>query len=1006
MVLPRPGCPAAAVLAAAASLLAAAPALAAPVPVSVTVLSVACTQDDECDAAGVEALGESWPDFYAKIFINGVETVTARADDDQKSVTPLGWTTSAIVDNAVTPQVPIGIQIWDHDSTSGDDLLDASPQADKNNFDIVLNLATANWSGDTATTCVTGDGVDTDDTDYYPVTVCFAISTLSASGDADLDGLLDGWEASGFDADGDGVVDVNLPAMGANPLRQDIFLELDYEAGRAPTRDGINEMKAAFAAAPLPNPDGSTGITLHVDVGNLLDPTADEGGLAGTCTNGLDDDGDGTLDGADGSCTYLRTSREVVPPNCGNGIDDDGDGLADINDPNCRVGDNLGGGQQIAPANTCGLDGAFYAAKAANFAPNRAWIFRYALQGASIVPAPPGGCAGGQGEIGGNDFVSHNLDAGTLMHELGHTLNLQHGGTDSVNCKPNYYSVMNYNQQSGMPRAGGGLMLDYSPPLIPLAGPGRAGAPLGLLDETALNEAVAVSPGDASNQTVFMNGLSQLVTAPGNGAINWTGDADPPFETGAAVDINNGIPAAPGVTAVGAPGCANGTLTQLTGAADWTAISVPFRQFGDSADSAINAANDSDMPTTEDLQRMQDQMRTTDLAVSLTATPDPVAAGTTLSLTADVANLGPNPALSVVATVTIPPETRRSGAVPAGCSEPAPGTLACPLGWMAAGETRSIAVDAALPADLVYLAGAPFAITATASVDNPAGFDSDPASNAVSASVTAVAVADLSVDALAVANPPLRMKVGEDLVIDLPATIGSAGPSSPMDTVLELVSAADPGAKVSTTWVETFQQALALGEARPVTSHPILTCLTPGRHRFDFALAIRPDRAPDTDPNPANNARRTAIEVDCRGGREAIINLEPGRFPNPLSLASRENILAILTTRSGEYGLSEPFDATQVDPRSLRFGSRRMLAGLEPGTALFSDFATPDSFERTPPETVQDGDLDLQIFFFDAPSSGLRPEDTEVCVMGLVRDPGTGAETPFQGCDSAQISPN
>ena len=36
----------------------------------------------------------------------------------------------------------------DHDSTSGDDLLDASPQNDKNNFDIVLNLATGTWSGD------------------------------------------------------------------------------------------------------------------------------------------------------------------------------------------------------------------------------------------------------------------------------------------------------------------------------------------------------------------------------------------------------------------------------------------------------------------------------------------------------------------------------------------------------------------------------------------------------------------------------------------------------------------------------------------------------------------------------------------------------------------------------------------------------------------------------------------------------------------------------------------
>ena len=30
------------------------------------------------------------------------------------------------------------------------------------------------------------------------------------------------------------------------------------------------------------------------------------------------------------------------------------------------------------------------------------------------------------------------------MHELGHTLGLQHGGADDVNLKPNYLSVMSY----------------------------------------------------------------------------------------------------------------------------------------------------------------------------------------------------------------------------------------------------------------------------------------------------------------------------------------------------------------------------------------------------------------------------------------------------------------------------------------------------------------------------------------------------------------------------------
>ena len=63
-------------------------------------------------------------------------------------------------------------------------------------------------------------------------------------------------------------------------------------------------------------------------------------------------------------------------------------------------------------------------------------------------------------------------------------------------------------------------------------------------------------------------------------------------------------------------------------------MSIRFRQFGDSDDGAINPELDPE-PTLQDLQILQQELNTTDLELSVSDSPDPVAAGTQLTLHAD-----------------------------------------------------------------------------------------------------------------------------------------------------------------------------------------------------------------------------------------------------------------------------------------------------------------------------------------------------------------------------------
>jgi hypothetical protein len=104
--------------------------------------------------------------------------------------------------------------------------------------------------------------------------------------DSDEDGLYDHWERTGggIDVDRDGTIDLNLNALGANPLSRDIFIEIDWSHPRNdPPRsysnqpaDGALKMVASvFNGAPaLPNGIPAS-VKAHIDAGTGTDTLGD-----------------------------------------------------------------------------------------------------------------------------------------------------------------------------------------------------------------------------------------------------------------------------------------------------------------------------------------------------------------------------------------------------------------------------------------------------------------------------------------------------------------------------------------------------------------------------------------------------------------------------------------------------------------------------------------------------------------------------------------------------------
>jgi hypothetical protein len=329
----------------------------------------------------------------------------------------------------------------------------------------------------------------------------FAVNCVpGADADSDGDALLDQWETDGIDYDGDGEVDLDLPAMGADPDHKDIFIEIDYMVlggvgghTHKPTAAALQTLIDAFNAAPVDNPDGTTGIHIHIDAGSdtIMDPVTN-------ATWGSQSESDAlTHDNALG--TFFANGNY-----------------------NWSEFDTIKG---------AGVPG--------NFDVRRADVFHYCIFAHNLSATSISGISRG---IPASDLIvslgswtsstgTTNEQAGTLMHELGHNLGLFHGGDDPFgNYEPNYLSIMSYAfQMAGLRISGADGNYDYSRFALPT------------VDENDLDETVGLSgvPAAAGYGTRFFdaNGVARIVNNV-NVAIDWNWDGDGGADTSVAVDVN------------------------------------------------------------------------------------------------------------------------------------------------------------------------------------------------------------------------------------------------------------------------------------------------------------------------------------------------------------------------------------------------------------------------------------------------------------------------------------
>jgi M6 family metalloprotease-like protein len=322
-----------------------------------------------------------------------------------------------------------------------------------------------------------------------------------------------------------------------------------------------------------------------------------------------------------------------------------------------------------------------------------------------------------------------------------------------------------------------------------------------------------------------------------------------------------------------------------------------------------------------------------------------------------------------------------------------------PDGWTAVPRTVTLApgVETTLLLDLTPAHDNPekvvkVSVTGT-SVSDPSVTSTD------AMNVQVVHVSDLAVLGVQVDGVPAQMLVGDAHSVTVRTQVTNHGPSWPTDATVTGTTVASAGGHVtSPSWIREIP-ALAKDEVREISDVFEVSCQGPGRQSYTFAVKIEPTLATETDIVHTNDVAQATVEIECIV--PVTINIRPGGFPNALNLNSTAPV-AVLTTRAGEYGLPLAFDATKIDPLSVRFGPASLVFS-ETGGATANHGTGHLEDARELDEKTLDKDLDM-ILQFRVADSGLTPASTEACVKGTFTG-ADGAVHKFFGCDSVKVAP-